>query len=192
MSKKKNPPKATRAFGRLYTPEERIKIAELVWSTYSTGVYTFEDACATFGVTKATIRKWEKDYPEIKVIASKYRERSKDNRRLELKYKALAALHTKLEDKEFTKTSITEKRDPNGNIMEVKTQTTTEIIPSNINAIMFTLVNTDPTNWKSMNNANAEHAITLDAEANRLESMSSEELDKEAERLDALLSKKEE
>lgn len=121
-----------------HSPAERLAVASAICDLYATDQNTIESCCEFNGISYRTFHEWVSEVEEVEELYKKAKAEAVDAKRGRLKQKALTALERHLE--------VTESEEI---INDGKTITTKvkKVLP-NITAVIFTLKNTDPDNWK--------------------------------------------
>lgn len=121
-----------------HTPEERLEVATAICELYGTDQYTIESCCENEGIAVRTFTDWVNEVAEVAELYKKAKGEAQDAKRGRLKNKALTALERHLD--------VTESEEIINDGRTVTTKTK-KVLP-NITAVIFTLKNTDPDNWK--------------------------------------------
>lgn len=151
-------------------------IAAKIFDLFKQDSYTIAEVCKSVGIAESTYYEWVNKKPEFSENIKKAKDEFNGLMVIEAKRSLIKLVRGYFENEERIVTINGKKLDENGNpISVVKEHTvTTKHFQPNPTAIIFTLVNRDPDNWKNKMDSNVTGEITLKSE---LDKLSDEELE---------------
>lgn len=168
-----------------YTLEHKTKLTHAILSIYATGKYTLESCCEAQGITDRTFRDWLYKHPELSILYEEYKITMREVSKEELRKLAEKSLEKLVKGGEFEEsTTVLQMVKGKDGIMkaEVKeVRKVKKVVQPNTAAVLFTLTNLDPKQWR--NTQLIEGKITATLQAKALEKLNDEELDAEIDRL---------
>ncbi len=153
------------------------KVAERILAMIRADTYTITEVCNNVGISRQTFYRWQTDNPEFAQAVEDANNELLDKMNVEAK----KSLMKKIQGYEVTETKVVtvpgKGKDERGNPKPViKEQTTTKKhIQPDTAAIIFTLTNCDPDNWKNRHSSE----ITGKNGKDLFTQMTDEELDNE-------------
>lgn len=157
------------------------KIVERIVGLIKSDTYTVAEICRQVGIAKRTYHKWIEDYPEFAQAI----EDAKEERMQMFVIEAKKSLLKKIQGYDVTETKVvtipSKQKDEKGNPKPIiKEQTTNKKhIQPDTAAIIFTLTNGEPENWRNRQVTEVTGKDGKDLFASKTD----EELDKEIEEL---------
>lgn len=127
------------------------KISKQIVDLFRADTYTIYEICRIVRISKSTLYRWMGEYPDF----AQEIEDAKEERSQILVVEAKKSLMRKIKGYDVTETKIVtvpgKKKDKKGNYLPIiKEQITTKKhIQADTAAIIFTLTNGDPDNWKN-------------------------------------------
>lgn len=133
--------------------KERFEITVAVCNDYATGVYTLGQACNKNGVSEASIYNWMNRYDLIQAVVIRAKKEFRKNLGLRMQEEAELNLYKLVAGQEYDEVQQTyiEVEEPDGSITRLPKgrRTTNKKILPNLGAIIFTLTNKMPKDWKN-------------------------------------------
>lgn len=117
---------------------------------------TMKDLCSHFGFSDQSFYRWSEAHVEFVEAIKNGKERYKEN----LKTTAVNSLMALVKGGTSEEEVIEYTLDKNGNPRQSKKKVTRKRISPNVSAVIFTLANLDPENWKNRQNSETK----IDAE----------------------------
>ena len=151
------------------------KIVEKICSLITEDSYTIAEICKKVNIHKSTYYDWLKKNPDFSDAIKKAEDEFNDTIIVEAKRSLMKLVKGYSTQEKKTTTQDTGKKDEEGKpIIRVKEHTVTEKhFQSNVAAVIFTLTNRDPDNWKNRMNNEITAEVGIKSS---LEKMSDEEL----------------
>lgn len=127
------------------------KICSLIWADS----YTIAEICKIVGIAESTYYEWKDSKPEFSEAIKKAQEECKGFFATEAKKSLLKLVQGFTVEEKRTVTADTGKKSEDGKpIVKIKEYTTViKYVAPNPTAIIFTLTNCDPSNWKNRQSA---------------------------------------
>lgn len=163
-----------------YSLEQKTKIAHAILSVYATGKYTLESCCEAQGVTDRTFRGWVTQHVELSELYEEYKESMREISKQELRKMAEKSLEKLVKGGEYEE-SVTVVTMDKGKPVVKEVRKTKKIVQPNTAAVLFTLTNLDPKQWR--NTQLIEGKLNINAQVKAVEGMTDEQLQAEIDRL---------
>lgn len=137
--------------------------------------YTLSEICNAVGIQIDTYYKWLKEDKEFEIALNKATQMA----RMKFNVVAKNSLRRLIEGYVTKEITITERMNKNGEIYTLKTEVTKEHKPDTA-AVIFTLTNVDPDNWKNRQNISGEitnnNVVTFEELEETMKDLSDEQL----------------
>lgn len=131
-------------------------IADKICGLLATGEHTIADVCKAVGIAESTFYEWETKKAEFSEAIKKAR-----NARLEsFKVMARSGLAILLTKHEYDEVTQEMTKDKDGNLVVKSAKRVKKVIMPNPTAVIFTLKNLDPDNYKEKSEVDASLSIT--------------------------------
>lgn len=153
------------------------KIVERICELISTDSYTIAEICQQVGISKETYYQWLKTKSDFSDAIKKAEDEFNDLMKAEAKKSLVKLVKGFTVQEKRTVTADTGKKDENGKpIVKVKEHAVIDKhYPPNTAAVIFTLTNRDPDNWKNRQENKLSGEIGIKS---NLENLSDDELRK--------------
>lgn len=147
-----------------HTHEEKVKVAGAICERYATDKYTIDSCCKKHGITHRTFRNWCVDVSEVSDLYLKAQQDAANIKKERLKEKALQGLEKLISGYKVTEETREQlvnqlgriSLDDEGQPIE-KVKKVMKHVGPNPTAIIFTLTNRDPEEWKNSQNINSKN-----------------------------------
>ena len=147
------------------------KIAEHILAMISSDTYTITELCKNVGISRQTFYNWQNENPEFAQAIE-----DANNAMMEkMNFEAKKSLLKKIQGYDVTETHVTTVPDKQGKPQIKEQKNVKKHIAADTAAIIFTLTNCDPDNWKNRHSSE----ITGKNGKDLIAKMTDEELDKE-------------
>jgi len=163
-----------------HTDKERLRIAHAILSVYATGKYTMESCCESQGISDRTFRDWLGKYSELAELYEEYKVSMLEINKQELRKLAEKSLEKLVKGGEYEE-SVTVVTMDKGKPVVKEVRKTKKIVQPNTAAVLFTLTNLDPKQWR--NTQLIEGKLNINAQVKAVEGLTDEQLQAEIDRL---------
>jgi len=133
--------------GRKISYQEKLKKAAGVCDLYATDDYTLEDCCRNQGISPATFYNWVDQYGEIRGRYKKAQAKAESAYFTRLKIKSRKSLEKRVSGYEVEEKKV-EYKNVDGKLKVVSQVVTKKFVQPSDTAIIFSLTNKDPENFK--------------------------------------------
>jgi uncharacterized protein YbcI len=121
------------------------KIAERILAMIRADTYTIAEVCNNVGISRQTFYRWQNDNPEFAQAVEDANNELLDKMNIEAK----KSLMKKITGYDVVETHVTTVPDKKGNPVIKEQKNVKKHIQPDTAAIIFTLTNCDPDNWKN-------------------------------------------
>lgn len=165
----------TKKVYRAYVGKDNSIIKERIIEMVEADSYTLVEICNAVGISNFTYYEWLKEDTVFSNDVKKASQRA----RMNFCTIAKNSLRRLIEGYEATDITVSEKLDRQGNKITV-TSKTTKIYKPDTAAVIFTLTNVDPDNWKNRQNVSGEitntNVVTFEDLEDTMKDLSDEQL----------------